>query len=189
YSPKNFLGNNFEVNITELSLSKRFWLSAFGYVDAIVKGGHVWSRSPYPNLLVPNANLSYTIQPESFALLNPMEFVTDSYAMWDLTYWANGAILNYVPLIRKLKLREVFSFRGFYGHLSRRNDPLLNPSLFRFPEVVSVERLGDTPYMEVGVGLDNIFKILRVDYVWRLTYRHVPGADRGGVRVALHFTF
>lgn len=189
YSPKNFIGNNFEINITELSLSKRFWLSAFGYLDAIVKGGHVWSRSPYPNLLVPNANLSYTIQPESFALLNPMEFVTDSYAMWDLSYWANGAILNYIPLLRKLKLREVFSFRGFYGHLSRRNDPLLNPSLFRFPDVVSVERLGDTPYMEAGVGLDNIFKILRVDYVWRLTYRHVPGADRGGVRVALHFTF
>lgn len=189
YSPKGFLGNNYEVNVTELSVSKRFWLSAFGYIDGIVKGGHVWSRSPYPNLLMPNANLSYTIQPESFALLNPMEFVTDSYAMWDLTYWANGAIFNYIPLIRKLKLREVFSFRGYWGHLSDRNNPDYNTDLFRYPEIANVQLLGNTPYMEVGVGVDNIFRILRVDYVWRLTYRDVPGADRGGVRVALHFTF
>lgn len=189
YAPKGFLGNTFEVNVTEMSVSKRFWLSAFGYVDGIIKGGHVWSRSPYPNLLIPNANLSYTIQPESFALLNPMEFVTDSYAMWDITYWANGAIFNYVPVLRKLKLREVFSFRGFFGHLSNRNNPAYNDNLYRFPEIAAAHPLGHSPYMEAGLGIDNIFKILRVDYVWRLTYRNVPGADRGGVRVALHFTF
>lgn len=189
YSPKGFMGNNFGVNLTEVSVSKRFWLSAFGYVDAIIKGAHLWSRSPYPNLPIPNANLSYTIQPESFALLNPMEFVTDSYAMWDLTYWANGAIFNYIPLIKRLKLREVFSFRGFYGHLSHRNNPAHNNSLYRFPEIAAAHAPGSTPYMEAGVGIDNIFKVLRVDYVWRLTYRHLPGADRGGVRIALHFTF
>ena len=49
--------------------------------------------------------------------------------------------------------------------------------------------MGDMPYMEAGVGIDNIFKILRVDYVWRLTYRDNYDADRGGVRIALHFTF
>lgn len=189
YCPKGFLGNMFEVNRTELSVSKRFWLSAFGYVDLLVKGGHLWSQSPYPNLILPNANLSYTIQPESFAMMNPMEFVTDSYAMWDFTYWANGAILNYIPLLKKLKLREVFSFRGMVGHLSHRNRPEFNPQLFRFPEIAHSEPIGRTPYMEVGVGLDNIFKILRVDYVWRLTYRNRPDIDKSGVRIALHFTF
>lgn len=189
YCPKRFMGNMFEINKTELSISKRFWLSAFGYVDAIVKGGHLWSRSPYPNLLIPNANLSYTIQSESFSMMNPMEFLTDSYAMWDLTYWANGAILNYIPFIKKLKLREVFSFRGMVGHLSRRNQPEFNDKLFRFPEIAHSEPMKHTPYMEVGVGLDNIFKILRVDYVWRLTYRDRPDIDKSGLRIALHFTF
>lgn len=46
-----------------------------------------------------------------------------------------------------------------------------------------------TPYMEAGVGLDNILRILRVDYVWRLTYRDTPGCNRSGLRIALHFTF
>ncbi|MCM1292796.1 MAG: DUF5686 and carboxypeptidase regulatory-like domain-containing protein [Bacteroides sp.] len=187
YEPKSFAGNMFEVNRTELSYSQRYWLSAFGYIDFIMKGVHIWSSVPYTNLAIPNANLSYTIQPESFAMLNPMEFMTDSYLMADLTYWANGAILNYIPLINKLKLREVFGIRGFWGHLSKRNRPDLNKSLFVFPE--SSEPIGSRPYMEASVGLDNIFRILRVDYVWRLTYRNKPDIDRGGVRIALHFTF
>ena len=61
YAPKGFLGNMFEINKTEFSVIKRFWFSAFGYLDGIIKGGHLWSKSPYPDLLIPNANLSYTI--------------------------------------------------------------------------------------------------------------------------------
>ena len=132
FSPKNILGNMFNINKTEFSAQKRFWFSAFGYTDIIIKGGHVWSKSPYPNLLLPNANLSYTIQPESFALMNPLEFINDSYASWDITYWANGAIFNYIPFLKKLKLREAFSFRGIYGHLSDKNNPDNNPDLFKF---------------------------------------------------------
>ena len=189
YSPKNVLGNNFEINKTEFSVQKRFWFSAFGYTDVIIKAGHVWSQSPYLNLLLPNANLSYTIQPESFALMNPLEFINDSYASWDITYWANGTLLNYIPLIKKLKLRETFTFKGFWGSLSDKNNPQKNLDLFQFPTSAQPTKMTSTPYMEIGVGLDNIFKILRVDYVWRLTYRDNPNIDKSGIRVALHVTF
>lgn len=190
YAPKGFAGNRFAVSVTELSLSQCFWFSAFGYLDAMVKGGHLWTQSPYPNLLIPNANLSYTIQPESFALMDPMEFINDSYAHFDLTYWANGAIFNYIPLLRKLKLREVFAVRGLWGHLSRKNRPELNPEQFRFPDGARAELMTAKPYVEASVGIDNIFKILRVDYVWRLTYREGRASSaKGGVRIALHFTF
>lgn len=188
YSPKGFMGSMFEINKTELSAQKRFWFSAFGYCDIILKGGHVWSKSPYPNLILPNANLSYTIQPESFALMNPLEFINDSYALWDITYWANGALFNYIPLLNKLNLREVFSFRGFWGHLSDKNNPTKNNELFQFPTATHLN-MTSTPYMEVGVGIDNIFKILRLDYVWRLTYRSNPNINKSGLRIALHFTF
>lgn len=189
FGPMNFLGSQWTINKTEASVFKRFWFSAFGYADVVVKGGHVWNQAPYPNLLIPTSNLSYLIQPETFALLNPLEFITDTYGMWDLTYWANGAIFNYIPLLKKLKLREVISFRGFVGHLSMKNDPRFHDNLYRFPEVSHTQRLGSTPYMEVAVGLDNVFRIFRVDYVWRLTYRDAPGIDRSGVRMSLHFTF
>lgn len=189
-APKGFMGSKFMINKTEASFMKRFWMSAFGYADVLLKGGHVWSQSPFPNLLIPNANLSYTIQPESYALMNPMEFVNDSYAAWDLTYWFNGAILNNIPIVKKLKLREVVAFRGLWGKLSDRNDPEQNPELFKFPQIAHVTRMTNRPYMEISAGLENIFKVLRVDYVWRLSYLDVPyQIDRRGLRIAVHVTF
>ncbi len=190
YAPKGLFNAPFTVNKTEASFSKRFWLSAFGFVDFMVKGGHVWSKSPYLSLLIPNANLSYTIQPESFALMNPLEFINDSYVSWDLTYWANGAILNYIPLVKKLKLREAFAFRGWLGSLSDKNNPLKSPDLYLFPVYAPYEPMKGKPYMEVSAGIDNLFKCLRVDYVWRLTYRQGQTASsRSGLRIALHVTF
>ena len=189
YCPKGLFGNKYEINKTEIGIMKRFWLSAFGYADIIVRGGKIWSQVPFTHLMFPNANLSFTIQPESYALMNAMEFATDQYASWDLTYWANGAILNRIPFVKYLNLREVFSFRGMWGRLSDKNNPLHNKDLLRFPETALCMPMGNTPYMEVGVGLDNIFSIFRVDYIWRITYRNNPDINRGGVRIQLHLTF
>ena len=189
YAPKRMFNNLYELNKTELSIQKRFWFSAFGYTDIILKGGKVWSTVSYPNLLLPNANLSYTIQPESFTLMNAMEFANDQYLSWDITYLANGAIFNRIPLLKYLKFREVFSFRGLYGNLSKKNNPEYNSELFVFPAIADCHSMTKTPYMELGVGIDNIFTFLRLDYVWRLTYRNAPGIDKGGLRIQLHFTF
>lgn len=189
YGPKGMLGSDFTMNKTEFSVQKRFWFSAFGYTDIILKAGKIWSQVQYPALMWPNANLSYTIQPESYALMNAMEFANDQYLSWDLTYWANGALFNRIPLIKYLRLREVVSFRGLYGKLSDKNNPELHNELFRFPFDSFATPMKKQPYMELGVGIDNILTILRVDYVWRLTYRDTPNVDRGGVRVQLHFTF
>ena len=191
YSPKGFLGSRYEINKTEFNMSKRFWLSAFGFIDIYAGGGHVWSSSPFPELLIPNANLSYTIQPQSFALMNPMEFINSSYVSWDCTYWLNGLIFNYIPYVKKLKLREVVGFRGLYGTLSRRNTPdASHPELLVFPEDANTRPMDQGPYMEISAGLDNILRCLRVDYVWRLSYRQTPyHIDRSGLRIALHVTF
>ena len=199
YMPKGFMGSLHEVNKTELGLQKRFWFSAFGYADVIIKGEKVWSQVAYPDLLMPNVNLSYTIQPESYALMKPMEFINDQALSWDVTYWGNGILMNRLPLIKRLRLREVISLRGIWGSLSDKNNPnavetqnLVSPStsaLFMFPSDAPCQPMGNKPYMEAGVGLDNILTILRVDYVWRITYREHAGSDRHGIRIQLHFNF
>ena len=171
FGPSGWFGSSFCINTTELSVSKRFWLSAFGYIDLMVKGGIIWSKVQYPALLWPNANLSYTIQPESYSLMNPMEFANDRYASIDFTYWANGALFNRIPFFNKLKLREILTFKTLWGGLSRRNDPQYNDELYRFPVDAVAMKMDRKPYMEIGVGIDNILTILRVDYVWRLTRR------------------
>lgn len=189
FGPKGFLGGDFTLNKTELSIQKRFWFSAFGYTDILLKGGMIWSKVQFPALLWQNANISYTIQPESYTLLNPMELAMDRFASLDLSYYSNGLIFNRVPLIKKLKLREIFTFKGFYGRLSRKNNPEYNEDLYRFPEGAHTQAMGKKPYMEIGAGIDNILSILRVDYVWRLTYKDRPDVAKSGLRVSLHFSF
>lgn len=189
YGPDRSGANHFGINKTEVSVQKRFWFSTFGYTDIILKGGHLWGGTPFPQLFTPNANLSYTIQPESFALLNPLEFVADSYCSWDLTYWANGAIFNYIPGFKRLKLREVFCFRGYGGELSKTNNPADSPWLLQFPAQCNTSDMHWKPYMEFSAGVDNLFKCLRVDYVWRLNYLDRPDIDKSGLRIALHLTF
>ncbi len=189
YGPKKFLGSQFTLNKTEISALKRFWFSAFGYANVLLKGGKLWSSVPFPFLLWQNANLSYTIQQETYALMNPMEFALDEFASWDIEYFINGAIFNRIPLLKKTKLREIVSFKGVWGGLTKKNNPAYNKSLFSFPPGSGCYVMGSKPYMEIGVGIDNIFTILRVDYVWRLTYRNNPGIDKSGLRVSLHLSF
>ncbi|MDE6329805.1 MAG: carboxypeptidase-like regulatory domain-containing protein [Muribaculaceae bacterium] len=189
WMPSGILGNKFCLNSTELSMSKRFWFSAFGCADVIMKFGKIWSQVQYPALMWQNANLSFTIQNESYSLMNPMEFPMDYFGSLDLTYFGNGILFNRIPLVNRLRLREVITFKGLMGGLTSKNDPARNDNLYRFPDNTATARLNSTPYMELGVGIDNILTCIRLDYIWRLTYRHVPAAPRSGLRVSLHFSF
>ena len=184
---KGMLGGDYTFNHTEASVQARFWFSAFGYTDIILKAGKVWDNVPFPLLIIPNANLSYTIQPESYALMNPLEFVTDQYASWDVSYYLNGWLFNRLPLIKKLKWREVLTCRGLWGDLSAKNIPTEKNGLPLFPVGSGV--MGSSPYVEIGVGIENIFKVLRVDYVRRLTYRGNSDAADDGIRISIHMTF
>ncbi len=187
---KNVLGSDYSYQRTDIGFQKRFWFSAFGYVDIIAKAGKVWTKDPWPLLIIPNANLTYTIQPESYTNMNALEFINDEYLSWDVTYYMNGNLLNRLPLIKKLKWREVFCFRGLYGHLTDKNNPLKNGNsegLFRFPSYTHL--MGNTPYMEASVGIENIFKFLRIDYVWRLSYRNLENIQKSGVRMTIELSF
>ena len=185
---KGLLGSTFNYHRTEVGMQKRFWFSAFGYADLILKGGKVWSKVPYPLLIIPNANLTYTIQPEAYTNMNAMEFINDEYLSWDLTYYLNGNLFNRIPLVKKLKWREVFCFRGLWGHLTDKNNPMKNgEGLYAFP--AGSTTMGKTPYMEASVGIENIFKFLRLDYVWRLNYLDNPNIQRRGVRATMRLSF
>ena len=95
--------------------------------------------------------------------------------------------MNRIPFVKYLKLREVVAFHGVYGKLTDKNNPILSPGLFILPE--GTQPLGRTPYMECTVGIENIFKVARVDYVRRLSYLDVPGIQKHGVRFAMKFSF
>ncbi len=186
YAPASFSDRHYGLNRTEVAVSKLFRLPVIGALDMKVSAGHVWGATVFPELFIPNANLSYTIQPGSFALMNPMEFVNSSYVSWHVTYQARGALLNLIPGVRRLGLREVVNFSGIYGHRSAANSAV---DLLALPADANVTTM-TKPYMEISVGLDNILRFIRLDYVWRLNYLNMPyHIDRRGLRVALQFTF
>lgn len=199
YAGKGILASDFDFQRTDFQFDKRFWLSAFGYVDCQLKGGKVWSQSPYAMLIIPYANTGYTVQSYSFSQMNAMEFVSDQYLQWDLVYYMNGWLFNSIPLFKKLKWREVVSFRGYYGSLSDKNNPtalmpdgttLRNPDLYRLPTDKPIyTEMERGPYMEAAVGIENIFKILRVDYIRRLNYLDHENVVANGVQISAHISF
>ena len=176
-------------NRTDFSLEKRFWLSAFGYIDAKAQAGIVWDAVPFPKLYVPQSNQSLFLTPNTFCLMKPMEFIMDKYVALYATYHLKGWIFNRIPLWNRLKFREVVSFNGIYGGLSLKNTPSPNtPGLYVLPD--SCSPMGKMPYMEITAGIENIFQILRIDYVRRLSYANgLSRWEKNGVRVSLDISF
>ena len=133
---KGVLGGEYNYNLTEIGLYKRFWFSSWGKIDMFVKGGAQWNKVPFPLLIMPAANLSYILQRETFNLINNMEFLNDRYASLDVSWDLNGKIFNRIPLLKKLKWREAIGFKMLYGHLTDKNNPMKHPGdseLFLFP--------------------------------------------------------
>ena len=193
---KGVLGGEYNFNLTEVGLYKRFWFSSWGKIDMFVKGGAQWNKVPFPLLIMPAANLSYILQRETFNLINNMEFLNDRYASLDVSWDLNGKIFNRIPLLKKLKWREAIGFKMLYGHLTGKNNPMKHPGdseLFLFPtrdgRPTSFVMDPKTPYMECSVGIHNIFKILHIDYVRRLNYLDHPDANKWGVRFMVMMTF
>ena len=193
---KGVLGGEYNYNLTEIGLYKRFWFSSWGKIDMFVKGGAQWNKVPFPLLIMPAANLSYILQRETFNLINNMEFLNDRYASLDVSWDLNGKIFNRIPLLKKRKWREAIGFKMLYGHLTDKNNPMKHPGdseLFLFPtrdgRPTSFVMDPKTPYMECSVGIHNIFKILHIDYVRRLNYLDHPDANKWGVRFMVMMTF
>lgn len=193
---KGVLGGEYNFNRTEASIWKRFWLpSSWGKIDLSVKGGAEWNVVPFPLLILPEANLSYITQRDLFALINNMEFLNDRFASLSVSYDMNGKLFNRIPLIKKLKWREMFRVRALWGTLTDKNNPFIsdNPDLFRFPmrdgKFTSHVMDPKVPYIEGSVGIYNIFKLLHIEYVHRFTYRNNPGINKNGIRFMVLMVF
>ena len=176
-------------------METRLAASSWGKVDISLKGGAEWNTVPFPLLILPEANLSYITQRETFSLINNMEFLNDRFASVSLSYDMNGKLFNRIPLLKKLKWREMFRFRALWGTLTDKNNPFKsdNPELFLFPmrdgKYTSHVMDPKIPYMEASVGIYNIFKLLHVEYVHRLTYRDNPDINKWGIRFMVVMVF
>ncbi len=188
------LGGETSYHNLTANVSKRVYLSQLGYVDLTAEGGYIVGKNiPFPLLTIHRANQTYAYQLNSYNLMNFLEFVSDHYASVDVQYYMNGFLFNKIPLLKKLKLREVFSFKAITGGLRNENNPERGASVYNFP----VDELGrpisytlnKQPYMEGSVGVANIFKLLRVDLVKRFNYLDHPNVSEWGIRARFRLDF
>ena len=191
---KGLFNGDYNYHNLNLSVFKRVYFSQFGYADVSAEGGYIFGKLPYPLLTIHRANQSYAYQLNSFNLMNALEFISDHYASVNMDYYFNGFILNKVPLVKRLKLREVASAKILYGGVRDENNPATNQSEMIFPKNSLTGNstsfaLNRQPYVEVSVGLANIFKLLRVDMVKRLTYLENPDISKWGIRARVKFDF
>ena len=189
---KGFLGGDYRYNYSEASIYKRFWMKSWGKIDCYLKGGIQWNQVPYPLLIMPETNLSYIIQDDTFELIDNMEFLNDRFASLYISWDFNGKIFNRIPLLKKLKWREYIGFRCLWGGLSDKNNPFLEQNaqsdiLMLFPGGCHVMD-SKKPYYELSVGIHNIFKLIHVEYVRRLNY-HYENTHKDGIRFMVRMTF
>lgn len=179
---KGFLGSQYNYHRAKLSVSDKILLGIFGNVRVKLEVGKYWGKLPFPLLKVHEGNETFFSSEAAFNLMSFYEFISDQYAMGWAEYHMDGLLLNRIPLLRKLKWREVIGARAVVGSLSSQNkEEMLLPE--------GSHTLDRGPYTEVNIGIENIFKFFRVEGVWRLNYRDHPEISNFGLRIRVAIQF
>lgn len=179
---KGVLGSQFEYQKLEFSISQKRPTGIFGHIDYDMRVGKIFGNQiAYPFLKIHEGNQSYYLLTDAFNKLNFYEFISDQYMSLFVSQHWGGFFLDRMPLLKKLQWRLVSSGRLTYG---TRADNHANEYLI--PEFT--KEFNGVPYAEANLGVENIFKVFRVDAVWRLTHL-TPDIQPLGVRMRFAITF
>ncbi|WP_373781506.1 DUF5686 family protein, partial [Kaistella sp.] len=180
------LKSDFNYSKLQLYYYQPILLKSFGRLMLNIEAGKNFNKLPLALLNIIPGNQSYNLMPNTFALLNYYEFVADQYVTFQAEHHFNGKILSYIPLIKKLKLREVAFYRTAMGSLMERSVAMN----VRNQNLSAPEK---KPYYEYGFGIENIgfgnIRILRVDFNWRGNYLENPEAKKFGIKFGFQYYF
>ncbi len=189
---KGVWGGEYNYNNFDFNIFKRFYESQLGYTDVTADFGYLTGKVPFPLAYIHHANQTYAYQLQSYNMMNFLEFVSDHYATAYVDHYFNGFFFNKVPLLKKLKWREVIEAKVLWGGLRNENNPATNPGQVQFPLTngqMETFALGRTPYIEGGFGVANILRLFRIDFIKRFTYLDHPDIAKYGIRFRAHFDF
>ncbi len=143
-------------------------------LDYAVENGFYIGKVPYPILSLPRGNKTYGLYIHDFNLMNYLEFVNDKYIYVYADYFLNGKLLNHIPYMDKIGLREVFGIKAMLGGFSDKHLALLD-----MPDIIS-----SSPwYAEASIGLDNIIRLFRLDLIYRFKTNENMDVPRLGLRL------
>ncbi len=183
---KGFLASNYDYQKVKINVTDKIYLGYLGSFRYTIEAGKLWGTVPYPFLFVHQGNETWGYSYSDFNAMNIGEFMSDEYASLSVAHYFGGLFLNRIPLLRRLKWRELVTAKVVYGTLSDRHSTVMDLPNFS-------SSLSQKPYIEASAGIENIFKILRIDALWRLSYldNNSPNINvtRFGIRAKLQFEF
>ena len=175
-SLQNAFKGEYDYQKLAVNIGDRFRITPIlGYTDYIIEGGKIWGQVPYPIMELHGGNQTYIYDYMSFNMMKYYEFVSDQYVSLAVYHHFEGLFLNKIPLLRKLKWREVATYKTVWGTVNDKNRKTL-----LFPSTLS--SLDKGPYAEASVGIENIFKVFRIDAFWRLNYQREKAIDNFGFK-------
>lgn len=171
---KGILGSDYEYQKLELKISHSPKLGVFGKLYYEIYGGIYFGEAAYPFLKTHEGSQTYWFQTLAHNRMNYFEFISDRYVGASAEHHFNGLFFDRVPLVRKLKWRLVASAKSVWGEMSERQTAqMLLPN--------NTKTFGNVPYLETALGIENIFKVFRIDAIWRMTHLD-PGVSPIGIR-------
>ncbi len=177
-----FLDSRFNYDKVKFYYRQPFLTGFFGKTIMITEFGKTFGTVPLQLMDIIPGNQTIGIEENMFSLMDYYEFVSDTYATLHIDHHFNGRIMNKIPLFNRLDLRATAGFRGLWGEISNPENIAINSS--------EVDYLAPSNgYFEYSAGIENIFKVLRVDAVWRTSYLQNPNSNPFGVRFLLKFVF
>lgn len=185
---KGVLNSNFEYDKLRLGIYKRIKTGPLGMAYVNLTGEYVFNTLPYPLLALHLGNQSPLYSSVTYNLMNYGEFVSDHYVSLQFRQYFQGLFLNRIPLIQKLKWRLLGTANVISGGMRESNRALIAGYNSSGEQTLQAGYLLDNkPYVEVGYGVENIFRFLRVDFVHRLTYLDNPNVRSFGVLFTAQF--
>ncbi len=178
---KNVLGSDFEFQKLQFFYKHRLQIGGIGKLKYVAEVGKTFGNVPLSLIDVVPGNQTPFTAARTFDLLDYYEFITDQYASLHVEHNFNGRLFSRIPLLRKLNLREIIGARGVIGTVSESNR-LINRSTIDYLEPKE-------PYWEYHAGIDNIFKLLRVDFIFRGSHRDLPRATNFAIKGGINFYF
>ncbi|MEN8810631.1 MAG: DUF5686 family protein [Flavobacteriales bacterium] len=186
FGVKGVLNSGYDYQKVKFGVKDRVLLGYWGIFRYDLEIGKLWGTVPFPFLFIHNGNETWGYNNNDFNAMNIGEFMSDEYVSLSVAHYFGGVFLNRIPLLRKLKWRELITGKIVYGRLNDRHAQVLDLPSFS-------SSLSDKPYAEVSAGIENIFKVVRVDAIWRLNYLDNNAQDisvlRFGIRAKLQFEF
>lgn len=177
--------SGYDYHKLSLSISDYMKVAPYGDVYYNVFAGRTFGTLPYMLLDVAPGNEIYYYNKYAFNLMNRYEYIHDKYVGFNVEHNFGNGLFRFVPLTRRMKLRQFWTAKGLWGGLSAANRAL------NFNNGYPFQSLDGRTYLELGTGVDNLFKVLRFDFIWRPlpNSRSANGNDRFGLFGSFRFTF